>query len=471
MKKAPRNFLFVLVLIIFVISAPILILYALGYRYDSDSHTLRKTATIALEFESQSIKAYFDDIFVAEKKDSVIIPGVTRALHHITLTKNDAISWSQSVETSPGVVTWLSNIILYRANLGKSATTKAGDDVLAAKISTTQNSFALVVTHAGDNFSTIEIRDKKTQSIVVQVSEKSIRDSLKNTVTEFTYYDMFFTQNDSWLVIPIKLTDGGATYIALSTKDGSFYSLENFIPKSATSVLYPDSKDQLVYFYVESGKRQTFDLQKKTLSSPSNVLYSFHKSFASYNIEDNNGICSVVETLDVIATTKTLATIDCGNMQVFITPNNNLILKNFTTHKVDFFDTHAKAFLPLGQDASHFTFASKPKSGDIFTYVVGSELHAYTSETNETMLLARTSEDISDVVVSSLGTHVVYLSGQTLTAEEITNTRTPVSVSWDLDDVLPFVLPGSLEETVFIAEKTKEDSSAHQLNEVRLYDL
>lgn len=466
MKKAPRNFLFALVLVIFGIAAPILILYALGYRYDDDTHALRKTATIGLEFESQSIKVFFDDIFIADKKDSVIIPGVTSALHHITLTKNDAISWEQDVETSPGKVSWLSNIILYRANLGRSTVTETKENVLAATPSSTQNSFATVVQI--DNTKKIQIRDRKTQNVTASTTENTIKET-SNNITALSYEKMFFTQNDSWLVIPVILTNNENNYIAISTKDGSFYSLSSFIP--ANTPLFTEANDQVVYFPLANGRRKTLNLQTKTLSDESNTLYSFHKAFTTYTIEKGASDCSLNETLDVITTKKTLMNFPCGNFEVEVSPSNNLVVSNISSGDVFFFDTRAKSATNLEKNATHFTFAAKPSAGDVVVYVVGSELRAFHTEENEKTLISRTSNPIKDIVVSALGTHVYFLADNTLTASEVAFDRNNVAVNWELVSPLSFLLPGSSEQTILAAEAVEKDSTSHKLNEITLYDL
>lgn len=466
MKKAPRNFLFALVLIIFGIVAPILILYALGYRYDDDSHALRKTATIGLEFESQSIKVYFDDIFIADKKDSVIIPGVTSALHHITLTKNDALSWEQDVETSPGKVSWLSNIILYRANLGRNTVTEKKENVLAATPSMTQNSFATVV--QVDDTKNIQIRDRKTQNVTASTTETAVKNSVKN-VASFSYEKMFFTQNDSWLVVPVVLSNNDKSFIAVSTKDGSFYSLEGFIP--ANAALFADANDQSVYFSLENGKRKTFNLQTKVLSAETTTLYSFHKAFTTYTIEKGTADCSLNETLDVLATKKTLMNFPCGSFEVAISPSNNLVIANRTSGEVFFFDTRAKNATNLEKNATHFVFAAKPTAGDVMVYLAGSELRAFKTEDSEKTLISRTASPIQDILVSALGTHVYFLTDKTLTASEIAFDRNMVSANWDLQSPLGFLLPGSSEQTLLAAENTEKEGTAHELNEITLYDL
>lgn len=460
-------------LIAFAISAPILILYALGYRYDGDTHALRKTATIALEFESQAIKTYFDDIFVADKKDSVVIPGVTSALHHITLTKNDAISWNQDVETSPGVVTWISNIILYRASLGKNAITS---NVVAAKISATQNIFVDVVTTSGAEkpTKTLEIRDRKTQNVLADVTENEIKNTVSN-VDSLGYDQMFFTQNDSWLIVPTVLTDKSKNYIVVSTKDASVFSLTSLVP--ANTALFADAKDHNVYFYVEDGQRKIVDLQNKNVSAKSKTLYAYHKSFTTYSIDStlsndgNHGPCILNETLDVIGSVKQLATISCGKFQVTISPSGNLLIQNIDLGSTMLFDTRSKNLTIINEKVDHAAFAAKPNSGEVLVYSSGSELRVLATSTGTRTLLTRTSEPINDITVSALGTHAYYISGKSLGASEVTFDRNPVVVSWDLNSPLPFLLPGSSEQTVFAAERPQGDEKLPSLYELTLYDL
>ncbi len=469
MKKAPRNFLFALVLLAFATVAPVLVLYALGYRYDNNSHALRKTATIGIEPEGQSVKVYFDDRFVAEKKDNIIIPGITSAAHHVALTKNDAFTWEQDVETSPGMITWLTNIILYRANLGRTAVTASTDNVVYGVPSSTENSFALVVTRGTDTSATIQIRDRKTQGTAISVTEAAIKAAIGN-IKEFAYPQAFFTQNDSWLIVPFSTTSGEKSSIALSTKDGSFYNLAAFIP--ANTSVFADSKDQFVFFYVDGGKRKTFDLSKKSLSEASETLYAFHRAITTYTIREKDGVCTMHETLDVIGTTREIGKLTCGKFDVRITPNNNLFIINTTTHEANFLDTRAKRLEKLSENTTRVSFAAQPASGDVAVYTKGSELWAFVSATDKNILLTRTADSIQSFLVNTLGTHVVYLSNKTLAAQEITDSRLPVSVSWSLTSPRAFLLPGSTEETIFASEETQTEKKKMQvLSEVTMYDL
>ncbi len=358
---------------------------------------------------------------------------------------------------------------MYRANLGRSTVTEPKENILAATTSTTQNSFATIV--QVDDTKNIQIRDRKTQNVTASTTEKAVKDVVKNIAT-FSYENIFFTQNDSWLIVPVTFTNSEKNYLAISTKDGSFYSLDAYVPANVS--LFAEANDQVVYFPLENGKRKTLNLQTKTLSEESNTLYSFHKAFTTYTIEKGTKDCSLNETLDVLASKKTLMNFPCGTFDVEVSPSSNLVVANTSTGEVFFYDTRAKSATNLEKNATHFTFASKPSAGDIVVYVVGSELRAFHNEEGEKTLVSRTSSPIKDIVVSALGTHVYFLSDNTLSASEVTFERNAVSVHWDLSSPLSFLLPGSSEQNILAAESTQstaKDSTTHKLNEITLYDL
>ena len=107
-----RAALFYLGLLIFLIGLPIILSFALGYKFNPASLKFTKTGLIALKTQPSGASIYLDSKLLTDKTPASlneIIPG----RHNIRLELEDYYPWQNDVSVFAGRVTRLEKIILF----------------------------------------------------------------------------------------------------------------------------------------------------------------------------------------------------------------------------------------------------------------------------------------------------------------------------------------------------------------------
>jgi len=116
MKKGKQKILFFIFLLIFLIVAPILVLYAQGYRFDLRGRKITQTGGIFIKATPRQAQIYLDNKLVKTTDflfGSALIENLLPQKHHIVIQKEGFYSWEKNLETKEKEVTEARNIILF----------------------------------------------------------------------------------------------------------------------------------------------------------------------------------------------------------------------------------------------------------------------------------------------------------------------------------------------------------------------
>jgi hypothetical protein len=91
--------------LVFVITTPVIVLYALGYSFDLDTKQITKTGSLVAKSQPNRAEIYIDDKLQKNKTDSTIrflLPGD----YTIKISKDGYQSWTKRLNLRAGLVTW-----------------------------------------------------------------------------------------------------------------------------------------------------------------------------------------------------------------------------------------------------------------------------------------------------------------------------------------------------------------------------
>jgi len=114
MTKKSRRIIFYILLFLFIILAPSIIFYALGYNFDFDKKIFIATGGIYLKSYPSNAEIYINDKFNGET--SKLIKRLLPKIYEIKITKEDYHPWQKKLTIEPRLVTKANNVLLLLSN-------------------------------------------------------------------------------------------------------------------------------------------------------------------------------------------------------------------------------------------------------------------------------------------------------------------------------------------------------------------
>lgn len=105
MRLRPRFILIGIWIVVFLITTPVIVLFALGYKFDFESRQIIKTGSLIARTNPERADIYIDDKLQKSKTNSTIrfiLPGD----YNIQLSKDGYQSWTKRLNVRSALVTW-----------------------------------------------------------------------------------------------------------------------------------------------------------------------------------------------------------------------------------------------------------------------------------------------------------------------------------------------------------------------------
>lgn len=103
----------------FIIIAPILVLYATGYRFDTKSNTIIEAGTLLIRTAPKDVEILIDDTIKKDKAPAVfttLLPGK----HLVSIQKPLYYPWVQMIEIQPKMTAFAEHIVLFKSDATSS---------------------------------------------------------------------------------------------------------------------------------------------------------------------------------------------------------------------------------------------------------------------------------------------------------------------------------------------------------------
>ena len=114
MTREVRRLIFVFFLLIFIIAVPMIILYALGYNFDSDKKILISTGGLYLKSIPPKAEIYINDKL--QGKTNGFVRHLSPQIYNVKIIKEGYHSWEKNLNVKPGLVELADNILLLPLN-------------------------------------------------------------------------------------------------------------------------------------------------------------------------------------------------------------------------------------------------------------------------------------------------------------------------------------------------------------------
>lgn len=114
MTHLSRRLIFYCLVLVFVISAPLVILYAKGYVFDFGKYKFVKTGTLILQSEPKNADVYIDDKLIGQTP--LTINRLSPKFYNIKISKNEYSTWQKNLEIKPELITEATKILLILKN-------------------------------------------------------------------------------------------------------------------------------------------------------------------------------------------------------------------------------------------------------------------------------------------------------------------------------------------------------------------
>ncbi|MBI4276538.1 hypothetical protein HY629_01725, partial [Candidatus Uhrbacteria bacterium] len=147
-----RRLIFILFLAFFLTIAPLLILYASGYRFDWTHRTIYKTGLLIVEYTPRDASFSLDGV-VMDTHSPMRLSGLAPRSYLLRITKDGYIPWEKRLWVPEYITTFVRHVSLFRAaaptNLEATVALSAPhprEPLIAASVRTTAGERAALIT-------------------------------------------------------------------------------------------------------------------------------------------------------------------------------------------------------------------------------------------------------------------------------------------------------------------------------------
>lgn len=266
MSRRIRRILFYFFVLVFFVIAPIIILYAYGYKYDFTNKKFIETGAIYVKSQPKKAKISLNGKPL-NKPTPVLIKGLLPHQYSLKLEMDDFTSWSKNLEVYPGLVTKAESIILLPSRLESTLFNEQPIQNFYISNDKERILFTLAakpeVEANKNNGIWLQELDKNSAAIQLFKNETNVYEDIQ--WSENSKYFIFHTQ-DHWFLLdiqkPTEITD--ITQILGSEISNMRWSM----------------KDSDTLYFLRNGQLFQFQWRSKT----SNTITD---NVADYYIEDN----------------------------------------------------------------------------------------------------------------------------------------------------------------------------------------
>ncbi|MFO0705146.1 MAG: PEGA domain-containing protein [Candidatus Andersenbacteria bacterium] len=112
MQARTRTLLFVLIVVLFVVVAPVLVLYAKGYSFRTDRRSVVRTGMILIDTNVPKVTVRVDGGQPNLENDPVILRGLEAGTYHVALSREGYEPWEADLTVEAEKVTRLDGLLL-----------------------------------------------------------------------------------------------------------------------------------------------------------------------------------------------------------------------------------------------------------------------------------------------------------------------------------------------------------------------
>lgn len=107
-----RRILFIIFVVLFIVSAAVLLFYANGYRYHTGKRTIEKTGKLVVETEPRGARVLLNSRDVTSSRTPLTISSILSGEYEVTIEKEGFFSLTRRVSIAPGMSVVINDVML-----------------------------------------------------------------------------------------------------------------------------------------------------------------------------------------------------------------------------------------------------------------------------------------------------------------------------------------------------------------------
>ncbi len=377
-----RKAVYIIFVIIFLITAPIIVLYTSGYRYNLNKGRIQKTGILIISSIPKKADIYLNGKKVENKSTPAEIKNVLPGDYEIVLSKDGYHSWQKKLPVYENFTTFAEKI-----NLWKIA-------------SSTQLSNSIIETwQASSDDNKIAFKDSSGLIGILDVNDNTF--STIDTIPAGSILKLLIWSNNNKKIL-IQYVDGSINHLLV-------YDLNSNKTQAIENINYDNIKWSKDNDYIIYGKNN-LGLWQIDISNNSNRLIVNEAVVNDYYVE-NNYLYGLSDKFvyrkninDKNSITENIKEINCPSCN--FTPNNsNRIILQDSNQNLFIIDPNGQT-QPISAKAKGIDWLNS----DTIMYYNDFEIWIYNLKDNVPKLITRFGQPISQAVWQPQGRHIIFAS-------------------------------------------------------------
>lgn len=410
-----RRILFWTFLLFFFVTAPLLILYTAGYRYNWQRGKIQETGVLTLDYKPTDATLTLNNE-VRNKKPPFRIPGLIPGRYVITIAKEGYYTWEKRLWIEPSKTTFAQHMILWKKDV--QPTLVQNENPLLVVLSPNKKTMALVMPSTPTTITLFDTQSNiRTLLSLPQKNTEGIR-------------ALTWSPNSRRLFIE---GTRGQQFVSGVTGDEAMpIALQRFVPQTLEQVTWNTSDDDHLYGYRHaSAPRTGYELVEIDLfrGAVHGSATTFPKK-TSYMVEDDllyrveNDALFIVPFLPSRALERRLplpSPVITHARFLSGGPDGMLTLFDPDQKRILLIDKETRTLYPIQETIDDVRDAVWSPRGNRLVWSTGKALWLLDLEQSTRELVVTENKKIQDVAWDPENEYLFYTNGETVDAVEVDN--------------------------------------------------
>ncbi|HOY55849.1 MAG TPA: PEGA domain-containing protein [bacterium] len=401
-----RRIIYIIFFLVFFVTAPLVLIWAQGYKFNWQQKTWQKTGVLFLESKPDTADIYLNGTLLPEKT-TARLKNLTPGEYHIEVKKQDYLPWTKDLHIFPGETAFAQYIRLFK-------TDPATKILLKAKIKTfsnlKNNRLAFSATSETDNkkevflfdaedgsLKNVKINSTEIDSIIL--NESGNQALIKNTSNVWYWVDF---SNQQTLNISTWASENYKKIIFDPQNPLTLLGLSRF---GIDKIIIPN---QVILKIISGNNIVDFEIV-----STGDVYYLKEKN----NAVELNLFSSLNSNQETLISSLPWS----DNYQIYPSPTNIINLIDQKNQLLYIFDLQQKIFSTPKTIIPGVNFITWNQDQDSFLFGNAYEIWIWETAKKDDpkQLITRLGSKIKDVLWYPIPTHIIYLTADELVINEL----------------------------------------------------
>lgn len=399
MNRKWRRIYYFIFILIFLVSVPILVFYASGYRYDFQQKKLFKTGSLVIESEPKGAEIYIKGE-LKKDKTPIIVNYLLPGDYEVRVEKEGYYNWEKILTIKPKITTEARDIVLIKKSEAKNLV-KENIEI----ITLSPNKQKMVYSSSKNGIEEIWILDLLNQESVLLYKNQlgRIKEILWSPQTKKI---LILAENDNLI---LNIENPQETISFNQTFNLKFTNLE-----------WDDQGDNIL-FGIHNKNLYKIEIGSKKLSLiiPAKIIsYSINQNQIFLVEEESDDFKLKTLNKNNISEIQTIFSLPPSDNYQFIKSQNGIITLLDPIHQQLFLIERLANFSVNSEIISSVKNASWSKNNKLL-YYNDFEIWVYALEKNQKELINRYSQEVKEVIWLNESEYLVFIEGENIKITEL----------------------------------------------------